>query len=318
MGRQRTALITGGTGSLGFRTAQALLAAGDWRVIITGRTGVDRTVARLGVNAVGRSLDLGSLAAVRSFAAGLSPLDAIVCNAGAMIASGLSYTADGIEKTFGVNHLAHFLLVRQLLGSMPAPGRVVFVSSATHDPRRRTGFPPPDFSRARELAFPAGGRSAGRADRVDVERTGGAESTARAGKRRYAASKLCNVLCAYEFARRVPAGTATFNVVDPGQMPGTGLARDLNPVQQFAWRHVMPALRLVPGINRHSPAQSAGVIARLVLDPGLSGATGRYFSNGRDVRSSVDSYDAAMAKDLWDTSVALTSAEVHEQRRHPA
>jgi NAD(P)-dependent dehydrogenase (short-subunit alcohol dehydrogenase family) len=298
MTSRRTALITGGTGSLGFHAAQAILADGDWEVIITGRAAVDDAAARLGEHATGRRLDLGSLADVRRFARQLPPLDGVICNAGLMTASGTRFTVDGIEETFGVNHLAHFLLVREVLPRMRAPGRVVFVSSATHDPARRTGFPAPRYTTAQELAHP----------------TTDAEHPMRAGQRRYAASKLCNVMTAYEFARRVPAQAATFNAFDPGQMPGTGLARDVRGFRAFAWHRVMPALVLVPGINRHTPTRSGAALARLVLDPRLGDTTGKYFNGTRGVRSSAESYDTRKAADLWETSVALTAASTQFDR----
>lgn len=297
MARRRTALITGGTGSLGLRTAEALLAADDdWDVVITGRAAPDEAAARLGPRAAGLRLDLASLADVRRCARELPPLDAVVCNAGLLAASGTTWTADGIETTFGVNHLAHFLLVREVLPTMPAPGHVVFVSSATHDPARRTGFPAPGDATAAELAHPR-------------EREG--ESRVRTGQRRYAASKLCAVLAAYEFARRVPPEVATFTAFDPGQMPGTGLARGLGRFRTFMWHRVMPVLTLVPGINRHTPRRSGAVLARLVLAPP---PTGTYVSGGRAARSSQDSYDEARARDLWDTSVALSSARTDVRR----
>jgi hypothetical protein len=156
-----------------------------------------------------------------------------------------------------------------------------------------TGFPAPRYTTARQLAHPS--------DPVD-------EHPMRAGRRRYAASKLCNILAAYEFARRIPAQVATFNAFDPGQMPGTGLARDHPGIFRFAWRRVMPALTVIPGINRHTPTQSGAALARLVLDPQLADTTGKYFNLEREVRSSVESYDTRNAADLWETSIALTAA----------
>ena len=292
MSSRSTVLITGGTGSLGFHAAQAILADGGWDAVITGRAAVADAAARLGDFATGRRIDLGSLADVRRFARDLPPLNAVICNAGLMTVSGTKFTLDGIEETFGVNHLAHFLLVGEVLPKMPAPGRVVFVSSATHDPAQRTGFPAPRYTTARQLAHP------GDAD---------AEHPMHAGRARYAASKLCNVLAAYEFARRVPADVATFNAFDPGQMPGTGLARDHHGFRAFAWHRVMPALTLVPGINRHTPKQSGAALARLVLDPRLADTSGKYFNGKREVRSSAESYDTRKAADLWQTSITLTS-----------
>jgi NAD(P)-dependent dehydrogenase (short-subunit alcohol dehydrogenase family) len=291
---RRTALITGGTGSLGFRTARAILADEGWNVVITGRSAesVWDAAERLGDRAIGLSLDLASLADVCGVALGLSSLHAVVCNAGVHTTGGTVYTHDGIEQTFGVNHLAHFLLVRELLPRMAKLARVVFVTSGTHDPARRTGFPAPGYSNARDLAFPSEDQ---------------AENAFRAGRRSYTASKLCNVLAAYEFARRVAPEVATFNAFDPGQMPGTGIARDYAGIRGFAWRRILPVLARVPGGDMHPPGRSAAALARLVLDPTFTGVTGRYIDGKGERRSSTESNDVELAKDLWETSVALTT-----------
>ena len=70
----------------------------------------------------------------------------------------------------------------------------------------------------------------------------------------------------------------------------------------------MPALTLVPGINRHTPKQSGAALARLILDPALERTTGQYFAGNRQVRSSSESYDIAKAADLWDASMSLTES----------
>lgn len=289
---RRTVLITGGTGSLGFHAAQAILADGGWDVVITGRTEarVADAATRLGDGATGRPLDLDSLADIHRFVKDLPPLHAVICNAGLVNVSGMKLTNDGIEQTFGVNHLAHFLLVREVLPSIVAPGRVVFVTSTTHDPAKRTGFPAARYTTARELAHP---------DAADIEKP------LPAGRRRYGTSKLCNVLATYEFARRVPSEVATFNAFDPGQIPGTGLIRDHRGIRVFAWRHVLPALTVIPGVNKHSPKQAGAALARLVLDPHLARTTGKHFAGKRETRSSADSYDTQLAEDLWNTSLEL-------------
>jgi NAD(P)-dependent dehydrogenase (short-subunit alcohol dehydrogenase family) len=301
----RLALITGGTGSLGYRTAE-LLARARWTVIITGRAALGTTAAAqriaagTGAEVIGLPLDLTSLDQVRRFAAdlagrGLPALDAIVCNAGIQIVSGDSRTRDGLETTFVVNHLAQFLLVRLLLPSMSQAGRIVLVASGTHDPARHTGMPAPRYTQARALAYP---EPAGRDDAALV------------GRRRYTTSKLCNVLTAYELSRRLAAGElgspgVTVNAFDPGLMPGTGLARDYSGFQAFAWRYLLPALTGLPGLNVHTPRRSARALARLITDPELEGVSGQYFSGFHRTRSSTESYDRSMAAQLWAASAEL-------------
>src|SRR4051794_21424895 len=170
-----TVLITGGTGSLGYEAAKVIASAAaagrrSLTPVITGRDAraAERAAAELesatGSSVRGMALDLGSLENVRRFAKALvsasgPPLRAIVCNAGIQSVSGTMVTADGFEQTFGVNHLAHFLLVRELLPHVVAPARIIFVASGTHDPAKRTGMPAPVYSSARHLAVPDDGHT---------------------------------------------------------------------------------------------------------------------------------------------------------------
>jgi NAD(P)-dependent dehydrogenase (short-subunit alcohol dehydrogenase family) len=253
-------------------------------------------------------LDLASLASIRAFTDALAeradpPLKAIVCNAGIQVVSGLSHTEDGFETTFGVNHLGHFLLVNRLLKRLVTPARVVFVASGTHDPAQRTGMPVPVYTDARTLAHPAPGPEA---------------NPGEVGRQRYTTSKLCNVLCTYELARRLetaglstPDAPVTVNAFDPGLMPGSGLARDYSPLQRFAWNFVLPVLRwFMPNVN--TTEASGQALARLVTDPALAGVSGRYFEGRREIRSSQASYDEAVARALWDTSAELVALQPDE------
>lgn len=285
-----TVIVTGGSTGLGYQTARTLAAQGaGWHVVIasrnatTGQAAASRIIAETGHAGVSfLPLDLASLASVRRFAAALPdhklpPLRAIVCNAGLQVVSGTTYTEDGFETTFGVNHLGHFLLVNLLLQQLRQPARIVFVSSDTHDPAIRSGMPAPRFLDPRALAWPDR-----YPDPADATLTPGA-----LGRRRYTTSKLCNLLCAYELSRRLqaegrstPESPITVNAYNPGLMPGTGLARDHGASSRFIWRrllpiltHIMPSLQTVDEAGRN--------LARLVLDPRLATATGRYFDGAR-------------------------------------
>jgi NAD(P)-dependent dehydrogenase (short-subunit alcohol dehydrogenase family) len=225
-----------------------------------------------------------------------------VCNAGVQHVGPTQRTEDGFESTFGVNHLGHFLLANLMLRHLEAPGRIIFVSSGTHDRNQRTGMPAPMLSDARSLAAPD-----------DEEET--RHNPGLVGRRRYTTSKLCNVLCTYEMDRRLkeagmstPDRPITVNAFDPGLMPGTGLARGYGPAARFAWNAVGPLLRwtLRPfHANIHSPEDSGRALARLVLDPALESVSGRYFEGLREIRSSAESYDEAKAAALWEQSAEL-------------
>jgi light-dependent protochlorophyllide reductase len=292
----KTAIITGATSGLGLECARAVLR-GDpsWHIVLPVR---DLGRGAAAVDELGEPerctvmpMDLASLASVRAFtddfrAVDLPPLHAIVCNAGVQVVSGTEITADGVELTFGVNHLGHFALVQGLLGELVRPARILVVSSGTHDPTRFTGMPDPRYTCAADLAHPD-------------------ESTPADGRRRYTTSKLCNMLYAYELDRRLGLGSGgvTVNAFDPGLMPGSGLARDYSPLGRLAWSYLFPALRVLPGVR--STRASGRYLAALVTDARFDGVSGQYFAGSKPIRSSADSFDRDKARDLWETSEAL-------------
>jgi hypothetical protein len=97
----------------------------------------------------------------------------------------------------------------------------------------------------------------------------------------------------------------TVNAFDPGLMPGSGMARDYPRLQRLAWRYLLPALHMLPGV--HSTRTSGGYLAALVSDARYDGITGEYFEAGKPIRSSADSYDRGKALDLGTTSERLLS-----------
>ena len=218
----RTAIITGASSGLGLECARALLRSDpSWHIVLAVR---DTSRGAGAVTQLGQpqrctvmEMDLASLDSVSAFVehvrdADLTPLRGIVCNAGVQVVSGTEWTEDGVEMTFGVNHLGHFTLVQGLLDKLARPARVVVVSSGTHDPTKHTGMPDPSYTTAADLAHPSADQS-------------------QDGRRRYTTSKLCNLLFTYELDRRLGHGGqgVTVNAFDPGLMPGSGLARDYPP-----------------------------------------------------------------------------------------
>jgi light-dependent protochlorophyllide reductase len=296
----RTAIVTGATAGLGYECARALLRRDpSWHVVLAVR---DQERGQEAAQRFGQperctvlKLDLASLASVRAFVAdhreaGLPPTRALICNAGVQVISDTRLTEDGYELTFGVNHLGHFALVQGLFDQLARSARIIVVSSGTHDPAKRTGMPVPSYTSAEKLAH---------ADGEPEEPIG------TLGRRRYTTSKLCNILFAYELDRRLGQKDSgvTANVFDPGLMPGSGLARDYSRSQRFAWRFVLPLLRVLPQV--HSARASGRNLAALADDERFEGVSGEYFVGLKAVKSSTDSYDRDKAADLWHTSERL-------------
>ena len=136
----KTVLVTGGTGGIGKATAIGLAALGA-RVGITGRDRARAEAAAADIRArpaTRRSTCSSPTCPRRPRSAGWPPrcstryprLDVLVNNVGGFWAH-RHVTADGLEHTFALNHLAPFLLTNLLLDRLKAsaPARVVTVSS---------------------------------------------------------------------------------------------------------------------------------------------------------------------------------------------
>jgi light-dependent protochlorophyllide reductase len=300
---QKSVIITGGGQGLGFQCTRAIARANaGWHIVVAARdiNKVETEIQKIRqefprVSLEVLALDLAALASVRAFAERWQSmtrpsLQAIVCNAGIQPVNGLTYTQDGFETMFGVNHLGHFLLVNLLLNSLTTPARIVFVSSGTHDPDTVEGrFNPPHYENAQALAFP---------EKAKVQMP---------FVRRYSTSKLCNVLCAYELDRRLKAAgrtDITVNAFDPGAVPGTGLTRDypafLRSIASASW-----LMRLL-GVRVETVIDSGAHMAQLILDPQLEAVSGQYFQGLQLARSSKESYSQDKALELWQASSEMT------------
>src|SRR5438034_2659104 len=189
-------LITGGTGGIGKATAIGLARLGA-RVGITGRDlrRSEQAAAEIrtlsGNPAVDAfAADMSSQAEVRRLAVAVLDayprLDVLVNNVGGFWAH-RHPTADGLEHTFALNHLASFLLTNLLLDRLKAsaPARVVTVSSHV--------------------------QAEGRIDFDDLQ-----GARAYSGQAAYSQSKLANVMFTNELARRLQDTGVTANSVHPG------------------------------------------------------------------------------------------------------
>jgi NAD(P)-dependent dehydrogenase (short-subunit alcohol dehydrogenase family) len=292
---RHSVLLTGATRGLGRALVDVL--AGHRpppALLLTGRDPqpLRATVAAAGPAAAPLVLDLGDLASVRSAAATVAaevaagrrpPLTAVVANAGLQTTDRLHRSADGHELTFAVNVLAQHVLLRGLLPALAPRAHVVLLGSGTHHGGWRSMglVAPPRWEDPADLARPGLGDDAGRPV---------------AGQRAYATSKLAVVLLAHAWQRR-HGDRLRINVYDPGLMPGTGLARDMAAGRRWIWHHVLPVLRVLPGVT--SPAASARHLAAFALGAAHPGLAGGYVDLGRVTRSSPASYDRAREDRLW-------------------
>jgi len=272
----RTVLVTGATNGIGRVTARELARAGA-RVLLVARDASRGAAAAREIREVSERdpdvlvADLSSRAEVVGLAREVrdrtARLDLLVNNAGAIFA-GREVSAEGVEMTFALNHLAYFLLTLELLDLLQAsPGaRIVNVSSSAHE-------------RAR----------------IDWDDLQGERSYS--GWKAYGQSKLANVLFTRELARRLGGRDVAVNAVHPGAV-ATGWGRNLPGIVGKVIALGAPFLR--------SPEKGARTTIHVATSPRLRGVTGRYFSDCRERTPSKAARDDAAALRLWQISEAMT------------
>jgi NAD(P)-dependent dehydrogenase (short-subunit alcohol dehydrogenase family) len=273
----KSVLVTGGTGGIGMATAAALAALGA-RVGITGRDQARAAAAAAGIRAATGNpavdvftADMSVQAEVRRLAAQVADtyprLDVLVNNVGGFWAH-RHVTADGLERTFALNHLASFLLTNLLLDRLTAsaPARIVTVSS--------------------------GAQARGR---IDVDDLQGEQNYS--GQRAYSQSKLANVMFTYELARRLEGTGVTATVLHPGVVRTSFGAEDQAAHFGFVIRAARPFMK--------TPAQGAVTPVYLASSPQVEGVTGQYFANRKPKTSAYADRDTAAAARLWQASSDL-------------
>jgi NAD(P)-dependent dehydrogenase (short-subunit alcohol dehydrogenase family) len=272
---QRLAVVTGASSGIGLHTAMGLARTG-MRVVMAGRDrGRTEAARRLvsersGSDRVDIALaDFSRLGDVRRLAdeilAGHDRLDVLVNNAG-LFSPRYRLSADGIELTFAVNHLAPFLLTSLLLDRLKAsrPARIVTVASEAH---RRHRIDIGDLTRPRDWTMSRG----------------------------YGRSKLCNILFTRELAARLDPGEVIATCLHPG-MVATGIGQR-GGLLELGWRVLKPFML--------SPEQGAETPVFLATVPDPQFFHGGYVIRKVLTRPDPAALDSGLAHRLWEESARL-------------
>ncbi len=271
----RVCIVTGANSGIGKATAHGLASMGA-TVVLACRSRERGAAARAEIHAAtGNSnlrvmeLDLARQASVRAFAKALvethRDVHVLVNNAGIYTAK-RRLTADGIESTFAVDYLSHFLLTKLLLDALKAsaPSRIVNVTS-----------------------------EASQMGRMDFDDLNGERRWS--GMRAYAQSKLAQVLFTKELARRLAGTQVTANCVHPGGVPtkwsrGGGLMR---MGYWLAWPFLLTL------------AEGADTVVYVASSPDVEEVTGTYLIKRRPATPNPVASDEGTARRPWEVSEAL-------------
>jgi len=272
-------LVTGATSGIGRVTTLACAATGA-TVVFVGRNEDKCKVLLAEIQAAGNDhceylvADLSVQAQVRSvaerFLARHDRLDLLVNNAGAVFTDRVE-TADGIEQTWALNHLAYFLLTHLLLDTLKssAPSRIVSTASDAH-----------------------------RGGSMDFDDLEYAKSYPKAGFAAYCRSKLANIQFTFELARQLEGTGVTAVCVHPGYVQsGFGLNNG----------GFMGTLYKVGGtLFARSEAKGARGLIHMGLSPDVAGVSGEYWMDHRSRGTTKLARNTEVQRRLWDVSLAQT------------
>ena len=272
---RKTAVVTGATSGLGRALAHNLARRGfDLIVPCRSLRKAEALRSSVALHSPGAALDfihcdLSDLDAVARCGDRIAlkhpVIDLIVANA-ATVSTGRALSAQGLELTFAVNHLAHFLLVNRLLDNLFTHSRVITVASSG-----------------------ARWASPGFLDDLHYRRR-------RYGLfRAYANSKLANIGFSTGLAEHLQGRQIACICVHPGMLDtaiwpaGTGLQKlVIEPLRKFYF---------------DSPERGAEVIEHFAVDPRHNETTG-YFELTRRASPPVK-ITPSFVQRLWDVSLDL-------------
>ena len=273
-------VITGATSGIGQVAAEALAAQGARIVLVArDRRRAERTLARL--RSVGPTMahkahiaDLSRHAETRQvgerIAAEEPHIDVLINNAGNIFIE-RGVTADGLERTFALNHMAYFVLTHALRERLiaSAPARIVNTASNAH---RGNVL---DFD---DLQFKRGFR----------------------GLTAYGRSKLANILFTRELARRLAGTGVTANCLHPGFV-STGIGQRDGGLFAIMVRMSMLFAR--------TPEQGASTIVYLATSPDVAAASGGYYADCRQAVQTHAAQNDDDARRLWEESLRLAGLQ---------
>jgi NAD(P)-dependent dehydrogenase (short-subunit alcohol dehydrogenase family) len=272
----KVCVITGATSGIG-RVAALRLAQMGARLVLVARdpARAEATLARLRAQAPAAAhrahlADLSRIAEMKRVAAEIAAaeprVDLLINNAGALFGA-RRFTADGLERSFAVNHLAYFVLTHGLRERLraSAPARVVNTTSTMHRVAW-LDFDDLQYTRLYNSVFA------------------------------YARSKLCNVLFTRELARRWAGTGVTANCFHPGFVR----TRFGNQSGVF-WAPLM----FVGKAFAIPPAWGAKTLIHLATAPEVGDTTGGYFVRCRLARPSRTAEDETAARRLWDETARI-------------
>ncbi|MBV9549224.1 MAG: SDR family oxidoreductase [Alphaproteobacteria bacterium] len=275
----KTVVITGATSGIGEVAAIRLAELGA-RIIHIARdekraaaTQAALKKANPAANPVLHLADLSLLSEMRrvarAIAAAEPKIDVLINNAGAMV-NKRQVTADGLEKTFALNHMAYFVITNMLLPNIVDHGRIVVTASNAH--------------RGASLDF----------DDLQSER-------GYRGFGVYSETKLMNILFTRALARRLESGSGARGITANALHPGFVATR----FGDQSGGVLGGVIKLIKPLGAISPEAGAKTIIYLASSPDVAGVSGQYFFECNPTTPTHEALNDDDGERLWKISEGI-------------
>jgi NAD(P)-dependent dehydrogenase (short-subunit alcohol dehydrogenase family) len=273
--KDKTCLVTGGNSGVGKAIALGLAELGANVVILCrdrtrGSIAADEIRSKSGNSKVHLALaDLSAMSSIREFAENFKKNYSglhVLSNNAAVITMKREETVDGIEKTFGVTYLGHFLLTNLLLDMLKAsaPARIITVNGS------------PAVLKKQRIRF----------EDIQFEKK---FSPVKAALQ----TAFVKAVFTFELAKRLSGTGVTANTFYP-DLVKSNLARN------FPW-YVKPFIEFFELFL--SEKTKTGVY--VASSPDITNVSGRFFRNMKTVDFRAKYYDSNVGRELWALSERL-------------
>jgi len=319
----KTAILTGANSGIGKQTAQALAGNGYQVVMICRNRDKAENARRDIIDKTGNDridiliCDLSSMHQIKETAETIrgmySQIDRLVNNAGILPDGDRKETDEGLELTFAVNHMAYFLLTRELMPLLEStPGsRVINVAS---DASRSGTFNPDNLQLqsgystmkaygnsklfnimfTRQLAKEIDGK-----DITTYSLHPGVVNTNFAADSNSWFAKFFNIMFTRQLAKEIDGKDITTYSLHPGVV-NTNFAADSD--SWFARFFDLGRLFM------RSPEKGAETSVYLCLEEGIEHLSGSYFRDKKPVKPVKAAQSDEDCKKLWERSEEIASS----------
>ncbi len=276
---QKVCVITGATDGIGKRTAEVLAEKGYTLGLVGRNYEKGESVVNELTNKTGNpgihyfNADLSLMSEVKRVSGEIQDkfpvIDVLINNVGAAFFE-KTFTSEGFETTFALNHLSYFFLTQLLLNNLNSANgaRVINVASDAH------------------LG-------------VDINFDNIQGINPYGGYQNYKKSKLMNILFSYELAEKLKSKSITVNCLHPGFVASKFGHNNSGYKVAF--------LKLGQKLKAINVKKGAETSIYLASSPEIKEISGKYFYKKKEKESSPESLDEKTRKKLRDVTEKILS-----------